>query len=141
VATDVFSRAAQHLCMDIRTVMRPALAPVVAIALVGGSAFAQSTNPSVTSPSVITTPPVMNDTMPLPAEDRESLGAVVLENSMVRAQREAFAAHRTSLSVANVGRRVDRVQHKAQTKQERQQQRDDESLRLREMGAGALTPQ
>jgi hypothetical protein len=127
--------------MDIRTVMRPALAPVVAIALVGGSAFAQSTNPSVTSPSVITTPPVMNDTMPLPAEDRESLGAVVLENSMVRAQREAFAAHRTSLSVANVGRRVDRVQHKAQTKQERQQQRDDESLRLREMGAGALTPQ
>jgi hypothetical protein len=127
--------------MDIRTVMRPALAPVVAIALVGGSAFAQSANPSVTSPSVITTPPVMNDTMPLPAEDRESLGAVVLENSMVRAQREAFAAHRTSLSVANVGRRVDRVQHKAQTKQERQQQRDDESLRLREMGAGALTPQ
>jgi hypothetical protein len=127
--------------MDIRTVLRPALAPLVAIALVGGSAFAQSTNPSVTSPSVITTPPVMNDTMPLPAEDRESLGAVVLENSMVRAQREAFAAHRTSLSVANVGRRVDRVQHKAQTKQERQQQRDDESLRLREMGAGALTPQ
>jgi len=95
----------------------------------------------VTTPSVITTPPVMNDTLPLPAENRESLGAVVLQDSMVRAQREAFAARRTSLSVANVGRRVDRVQRKTQTKQELQQQRDDESLRLREMGAGALNPQ
>ncbi|HTH80648.1 MAG TPA: hypothetical protein VL593_16870 [Ramlibacter sp.] len=124
--------------MDIRTVMRPVLAMTLAAA---GSAFAQSTNPSVTTPSVITTPPVMNDTLPLPAENRESLGAVVLQDSMVRAQREAFAARRTSLSVANVGRRVDRVQRKTQTKQELQQQRDDESLRLREMGAGALNPQ
>jgi len=124
--------------MDIRTVMRPVLAMTLAAA---GSAFAQSTNPSVTTPSVITTPAVMNDTLPLPAENRESLGAVVLQDSMVRAQREAFAARRTSLSVANVGRRVDRVQRKTQTKQELQQQRDDESLRLREMGAGALNPQ
>jgi hypothetical protein len=124
--------------MDIRTVMRPVLAMALAAA---GSAFAQSTNPSVTTPSVITTPAVMNDTLPLPAENRESLGAVVLQDSMVRAQREAFAARRTSLSVANVGRRVDRAQRKTQTKQELQQQRDDESLRLREMGAGALNPQ
>jgi hypothetical protein len=124
--------------MDIRIVMRAVIAMALAAS---GSAFAQSANPSVTSPSVLTTPPVMNDTMPLPAENRESLGAVVLENSMVRAQREAFAARHTSLSVANIGRGVSRTRHKAQTKQELQQQRDDESLRLREMGAGALTPQ
>ena len=118
--------------------MRPALAIALAAA---GSAYAQSADPSVTSPSVITTPSVMNDAMPLPAENRESLGAVVLENSMVRAQRDAFAARHTSLSVANIGRSAARTQHKAQTRQDLQDQRDDESLRLREMGAGALRPQ
>ena len=118
--------------------MRPVLAMALAAA---GSAFAQSSSPAATTPSVITSPAVMNDTMPLPAEDRESLGAVVLENSMVRAQREAFAARRTSLNVANIGRGVARAQRKAQTAQELQQQRDDDSLRLREMGAGALRPQ
>jgi hypothetical protein len=36
------------------------------------------------------TPSVMTDTAPLPAQDRQSLGAVILEDSMVPAQRIAF---------------------------------------------------
>jgi hypothetical protein len=75
----------------------------------------------------------MNDVAPLPAEDRESLGAIVLENSMVRAQRRAFGARRTSLDVAGASR-------SARTKEELREQREEESLRLREMGAGSLTP-
>jgi hypothetical protein len=136
-ATAVHGPATQHGCMDIRTVTRPIFALALAAA---GSAFAQSTSPSVTTPSVMASPPVMNDTTPLPAEERDSLGAIVLENSMVRAQRQAFAARHTSVRVANVGRGLARTQRKAQTKEELQQQHDDESLRLREMGAGALTP-
>lgn len=120
--------------MDIRLVTRPFF---VALALAAaGGAFAQSP----TTPSVIADPPVMNDVAPLPAENRDSLGAIVLENSMVRAQRQAFGARRTSMRVADVARGATRATRSAQTREELQQQRDDESLRLHEMGAGALTP-
>ncbi|HVZ42535.1 MAG TPA: hypothetical protein VHA82_01910 [Ramlibacter sp.] len=36
------------------------------------------------------TPSVMTDVAPLPAQERDSLGAIVLEDSMVPAQRVAF---------------------------------------------------
>jgi hypothetical protein len=118
--------------MDISIVMRTGAA---AAALAAAAAFAQSP-----SPSVMPTPAVMNDVTLPPAEDRDSLGAIVLENSMVRAQREAFAARHTSLNVAGVGRGAARVSRRAHTKEDLQQQREDESIRLHEMGAGALTP-
>jgi hypothetical protein len=118
--------AAQHRPMDFRTATRPIVALALAAA---GGVLAQSPE----TPSVMTTPPVMNDVAPLPAEDRESLGAIVLENSMVRAQRRAFGARRTSLDVAGASR-------SARTKEELREQREEESLRLREMGAGSITP-
>lgn len=60
---------------------------------------------------------VLSDAQPLPAEDRESAGAVVLDNSRVRAQqRGAFdaAAERTGLPSA-IGRNVSRVMERART--------------------------
>ena len=112
--------------MDIAVVMRTGFAAALFAA---GGALAQNS-----------TPLVMNDVTLPPAEDRDSLGAIVLENSMVRAQRQAFAARQTSLQVSSVGRGTIRSTRKARAKEERQQQREDESLRLHEMGAGALTP-
>lgn len=125
-ATDGAGPPAQHGCMDIRVVMRTGLAAAL---LAAGGAFAQNS-----------TPLVMNDVTLPPAEERDSLGAIVLENSMVRAQREVFAARHTSLRLATVGRGANRVTRSARTKEDLQQQRDDDSLRLHEMGAGALAP-
>ena len=70
-------------------------AAVVAMAgtVAGPAAWAQATMP---------TPAVMTDTAPLPAQERQSLGAIVMEDSMVIAQRQAFpgAAQRTSFAIA-----------------------------------------
>jgi hypothetical protein len=125
-ATGGLHLPAQHGRMDIRVVMRTGLAATL---LAAGGAFAQNS-----------TPTVMNDLTLPPAEDRDSLGAIVLENSMVRAQREVFAARHTSLRVSSVGRGTIRASRSARTKEDLQQQREDESIRLHEMGAGALTP-
>ncbi|WBY00029.1 hypothetical protein PE066_11090 [Ramlibacter tataouinensis] len=59
---------------------------------------------------------VLSDVQPLPAEDRESAGAVVLHDSRVRAQREAFqgAERRTGISSA-IGHNVTRVLERART--------------------------
>lgn len=55
---------------------------------------------------------VLSDARPLPAEDRESAGAVVLDDSRVRAQRHRndfdAAAQRTGISSA-IGRNVTRL--------------------------------
>ena len=60
-------------------------------------------------------PPVMTDVAPLPAEERSSTGAIVLENSLVRAQREnAFQRSAAQTGVATVGRGVLRATLKAQ---------------------------
>ena len=57
---------------------------------------------------------VLSDVAPLPAEDRESSGAVVLHESRVRAQRAAFraAGHRTGITSA-IGHNVTRVLEQA----------------------------
>lgn len=61
------------------------------------------------------TAPVMTDVAPPPAEDRSSAGAIVLENSLVRAQREnAFQRSASQTGVATVGRGVLRATLKAQ---------------------------
>lgn len=60
-------------------------------------------------------PPVMTDVAPLPAEERSSTGAIVLENSLVRAQRDnAFQRSASQTGVATVGRGVLRATLKAQ---------------------------
>ena len=61
---------------------------------------------------------VLSDAQPLPAEDRESAGAVVLDDSRVRAQRNSTAfdaaAERTGIPSA-IGRSVSRVLERART--------------------------
>jgi hypothetical protein len=62
-----------------------------------------------------TAAPVVTDTAPPPAEDRDSTGAIVLQNSMVRAQRgSAFERAAARDGVASVGRRVLRATMQAQ---------------------------
>ena len=59
-----------------------------------GSAFAQ------------VTPAVMTDTTYAPAEDRDSVGAVLVEDKMVLAQRREFGERSTPQEVAAIGRGV-----------------------------------
>ena len=61
----------------------------LAVAAAGALTTAQSqTAPSSTAPGKA---PVVTDSAPAPPEDRSSTGAIVLEQSPVRAQREAQA--------------------------------------------------
>jgi hypothetical protein len=60
---------------------------------------------------------VLSDAEPLPAEDRESMGAVVLDHSRVRAQQRAgfnASAERTGIPSA-IGRNVSRVMERARS--------------------------
>lgn len=108
---------------------------LVAAVLAATGAFAQSQSSAIAQ----STPAVMTDVSPLPAEERDSSGAIVLENSMVRAQREAFGGRYTPTQVSSVGRGVDRTLRTARTKEDLRQIRDEEEMRAREMGAGPLT--
>lgn len=125
-ATATAGPLAQHEGMAILSnLMRGAAAAIVAAA--GCCALAQAPAP------------VQTDVGPPPAEERDSVGAVVLQNSMVRAQREALAGRYTPISVTSVGRNVIRATRAARAKEELQQQRDEDAIRLHEMGAGSLT--
>ncbi len=87
------------------------------------------------------TPPlVMTDVGPPPAEDRSSTGAIVLENSLVRAQREnAFQKSSSRTGVGSIGRGVLRATMKAQADAELAQARQKEATDLYDRGAGSLT--
>jgi hypothetical protein len=99
-----------------------------AAALGAGSVLAQTT-------------PVMTDVGPPPAEDRSSTGAIVLENSLVRAQRDnAFQKSSAQTGVASVGRGVLRATMNAKAQADLAQAREDEAVRLNSRGAGSLTP-
>jgi membrane protein involved in colicin uptake len=112
--------------MDIRNVMR---AGIAFAAFVAGGAFAQSKTP------------VMTDVMMAPAEERSSIGAVMIETDMVIAQREAFGARYTPAYVAAIGRDVLRATRAQQLKEELAQRKESEALRLHELGGpGVLTP-
>jgi hypothetical protein len=67
---------------------------LIALVCAAGSAFAQPT------------PPVMTDTMYAPAEDRDSVGAVVVEDRMVIAQRREFGTRSTPKDVQAIGQGV-----------------------------------
>jgi hypothetical protein len=85
-------------------------------------------------------PLVLTDAAPLPAEERESTGAVVLETSLVRAQQDnAFARSSARTGVEAVGRRVIRETLRQKTQTELAQARDQQLLELHERGAGSLT--
>lgn len=112
-------------------------AAVVAAALGAGNVLAQtvpSPKPAATSVS-----PVVSDVGPRPAEDRSSLGAVVLENSMVRAQREhAFERSATRTGVASIGRGVLRATMQKQTEADLAAVRLNEALQFHGRGAATL---
>ncbi|NPC55219.1 hypothetical protein [Caenimonas soli] len=98
----------------------------LAAAVGTGSVFAQ-------------TAPVITDVGPPPAEDRSSTGAIVLENSLVRAQRDnAFQRSGSQTGVTSVGRGVLRATMKAQREADLAKAREAEAVNLHDRGAGSL---
>lgn len=61
---------------------------------------------AVTAVFAQVTPPVMTDTNFAPAEDRGSVGAVLIEPQMVLAQRRTFGTRSTPQDVQAIGRGV-----------------------------------
>lgn len=84
------------------------------------------------------TPAVMTDTAPLPAQDRSSTGAIILEDSMVIAQREAFQKANERTGLATIGRNALRATLRAQTRSELAELKQQEALRFNQRGAAAL---
>jgi hypothetical protein len=107
-------------------------AAAVAAALGAGGVLAQTATP-------ITASPVMSDAAPLPAEDRASTGAVVLQNSLVRAQRDqAFEKSAARNGVTSVGRGVLRATMRAQTEADLAQAKVNDAVNLQDRGAASL---
>jgi hypothetical protein len=107
---------------------------VCAATLGAGCVLAQTSAPAVTD-FVPAPPPVMSDAAPLPAEDRDSTGAVVLHNSMVRAQRDIASQRAGSRNgVASVGRRAVRAAMDVQPQGELAQSRDPRPIDLYQPG-------
>ena len=110
-------------------------AAVVVAALGAGGVLAQ------TKPSTLPTAPnqVVTDVGPAPAEERDSTGAIVLENSMVRAQRQnAFERSASRTGVASVGRGVMRATMRAATRSGLAEAKLNEALELRTQGAASI---
>jgi hypothetical protein len=103
---------------------------VCAATLGAGCVLAQTSAPVVTD-FVRTAPPVVSDVAPLPAEERDSTGAIVLQNSLVRAQREsAFQRAASRNGVASVGRRSVRAAMDVQPQGELAQAREPRPIDL-----------
>lgn len=87
-----------------------------------------------------TTAPRATDVGPPPAEERASVGAVVLEGSLVQAQRrQALNESSARTGVNSVGRGVLRSPSRAQVQAELAGTRAAEATELRRLGAGSLT--
>ena len=82
------------------------------------------------------TAPVATDAAPPPAEDRMSTGAVVLQDSLVRAQKaNEFQRSAAQTGVGSVGRGVLRATRKAQAEADLAQTRDTSPRGVPERGA------
>ncbi len=105
----------------------------LAAALAAGCALAQ-TRPSPAEPA-----PVVTDVGPAPAQERSSMGAIVLENSLVRAQRDRdFERASARTGVASVGRGVLRATRKAQAEADLAEARQAEAAELYRRGAAGM---
>jgi hypothetical protein len=94
-----------------------AVAGVLATALFGaGAALAQSMQPQ---------PEIMTDAAPLPATERSSVGAVIMMDQPVLAQREAMLAaqERTAVDTTTLGAGPTRIMRDAQAKDQIELQR------------------
>ena len=108
----------------------------VAAALVAGGVFAQS---APSKSDTVVPSPVVSDVGPPPAHERNSLGAIVLENSPVRAQRDRdFESSRATAKP--VGKKAKRVTNKAKIRDDLVDAREDEAVDFYRRGAGAMTP-
>jgi hypothetical protein len=103
-----------------------AAAGVLATAMLAGAAIAQVTQPQ---------PLTMTDTAPSPASERNSLGAVIMMDQPVLAQREALlqAQERTAVDTQTLGAGPARVLQKAI-------QKEDERQRSLERSGSGATP-
>ena len=123
--------------MNYSPAMRTA---VLLAAFSAAGAFAQApSTPAPGTPEVGLAHPV-TDVGPAPAEERDSIGAIVLDASPVRAQREAFRARPASLRPDNIGRGVIRTSARARVKDDVAQAREDEAIGLYQRGAGSISP-
>jgi hypothetical protein len=88
-----------------------AAAGVLAGALLAGGAIAQTKQPE---------PLTMTDTAPTPAQDRASLGAVIMMDQPVLAQREAMAAaqERSAIDTRATGAGPNRIMRRALSREE-----------------------
>lgn len=119
----------------------PNLMQTAALAAVfaAGGAAAQ-TSAQTTAPSAVDPPAVVSDVGPTPAQERNSIGAIVLEDSMVRAQRDrSFEKSSARTGVESVGRRALRSTMKEQTKAELARAREAEAVELYRRGAAGQT--
>lgn len=103
-----------------------------AAALAAGAAAAQST-----APTTIEAPAVVTDVGPAPAHERNSIGAIVLEESPVRAQRDRDFEQRATprARATTVGRSVLRSTTKAKARADLEQAREAEAVELYRRGA------
>ncbi|MDP3673096.1 MAG: hypothetical protein Q8R69_25810 [Telluria sp.] len=110
----------------------------LAIALGAGGALAQTA--PAPAPAPADAAPVVSDVGPAPAQERSSMGAIVLDESLVRAQRDRdFERTSARTGVASVGRGVMRETMKARTREDLAQAREAEAAELYRRGAGGLT--
>src|SRR5687768_5086828 len=113
-------------------------AALAAVLAAGGAAAQTSTQ--TTAPSVVDAPPVVSDVGPAPAQERNSIGAIVLEDSMVRAQRDrSFEKSSARTGVGSVGRHAVRSTMREQTKAELARAREAEALEMYRRGAASQT--
>jgi hypothetical protein len=103
-------KLSQECTMTVQDFARAA-AGVLAGALLAGGAIAQTRQPE---------PVTMTDTAPNPASDRGSMGAVILIDQPVIAQREVLqqAQARTAVDTRALGAGPNRIMQRAMTKDE-----------------------
>lgn len=121
--TFIFERESK---MNRRFLTRPVTALLGVFAMCG--ALAQNA-PSAT----------ITDVQPAPAENRNSVGAVELEKSPVRAKRDSAAAASQRMGAAPATEPVSPRTARAEARAERAKKRAAEAAELRRRGAGSLT--
>ncbi|MBG9389033.1 hypothetical protein [Caenimonas aquaedulcis] len=85
------------------------------------------------------TPPVMSDAEPLPANDRGSVGAIVLDKAPVRAQRDRDFEQAAEKSPDRRSGLL-RATLRDRTKTDLDQDRQDAEVNLQRRGVGSITP-
>jgi len=111
----------------------------LALATLGaGVTFAQnSPAPAPADPA-----PIVSDVGPAPAQERNSMGAIVLDESLVRAQRDRdFERTSSRTGVASVGRGAIRETMKSKAQAELARAREAEAAELYRRGAAGMTKQ